>query len=110
VLNTFRKADYKLLAREIERYLDPKMGGSLMTIAQQLRKEGWKIGEEIGLQRGLQRGRKEGIKYEKYAVAEKLLKCGLDPHIICKGTDLPLKELIQLKKKLESVELVGEDQ
>ena len=93
MMHVFPSADHKLLAAEIEHFSNPTMGDVEMTIAQQLREE----------------GRQQGVQQGLHVVAKKLLKYGLDPRIICKGTDLPLEELLRLKKELESAELIGTD-
>ena len=108
IIDVFPKSNYKELNEAIKRHYsdqDQKIGGTLMTIAQELRQEGIEIGWQGGKEEGLQ----EGILHEKHAVAKKLLKYGLDPHIICQGTGLSLKELIELKNELESIDLKEAD-
>ncbi len=81
----------KSVATLLDRLADqvPEYEGTIMTIAEQLRRQGEQRGMEQGLQQGLQQGRQE--------VARKMIASGLDAKMICEMTGLTKSELNKLK-------------
>jgi len=87
----------------------------IMTIAEQLFKEGMekgiregiKEGLEEGLQKGLQKGLQEGLQEGiikgKKKTAKNLLKLGLPIEQIAKTAELSVEEVVQLKREIEGV-------
>lgn len=47
--------------------------------------------------RGIQKGRRQSQQEERTAIAQRMLKMGVDIGVICKATTLPKKEVIQLR-------------
>jgi predicted transposase/invertase (TIGR01784 family) len=83
----------------------------IMTIAEQLFKEGMekgiregiKEGMEEGLQKGLQKGLQEGVIKGKKTTAKNLLKLGLPIEQVAKAAELSVEEVVQLKREIEGV-------
>ncbi len=78
----------------------PEHEGTIMTIAEQLQRQGEERGLQQGLlqgeRRGLQRGRQEGELWERQNIAQKMLASGMDIKTICELTELTESELVKL--------------
>ncbi len=70
----------------------PEHEGMIMTIAEQLQRQG----EERGLQQGLLQGRQEGEQRGRQQIIQKMLESGLDTAAICELTKLTEPELAKL--------------
>lgn len=92
--------DFRALVNDLAQKV-PEHEETLMTIAEQLRKEGEKRGLMRGRQEGLKEGLQEGLQQGKYAtqkeMAKKMLASGADVDFILNITGLSLAELNQLK-------------
>jgi predicted transposase YdaD len=75
----------------------PELKGSIMTAAQQLRKEGIQEGIKKGLQQGIQKGMQQGMQQEKKEIAKSMLKKGLDINLIQDVTGLSKETIKELK-------------
>ncbi|MCS6832335.1 MAG: hypothetical protein NZ521_02070 [Flammeovirgaceae bacterium] len=63
-------------------------------------KEGMDKGIKEGIEKGIREGIREGIEKGKRETAEKALKKGLDVQLVSEMTDLPLKEVEEIARKL----------
>ena len=71
-----------------------------MTIAEQLIKEGMEKGIEKGIEKGMEKGMEKGIIEGRKKTARNLLTLGLSVEQISKATELPIKEIMMLKKEI----------
>lgn len=62
------------------------------------REEGMAKGMEKGLAKGLEKGREEGMEKEKLSTARRLLSMGLSEEQVSTATELPLEEILKLRK------------
>ncbi len=73
---------------------------NVMTIAEELRKEGLeeglKQGVQQGIQQGVQQGKEEGLKQATLAIAKKLMADGESPEKIQKYTGLSREDIARL--------------
>ncbi len=77
---------------------------NVMTIAEELRKEGLEEGLkqgvqqgiQQGIQQGVQQGKEEGLKQATLAIAKKLMADGESPEKIQKYTGLPVEDIARL--------------
>ena len=53
-------------------------------------------------QQGIEQGRLEGLLLGRRETAKNLLRMGLSPEQAAKAAELPLKEIVQLKKEIEN--------
>jgi predicted transposase/invertase (TIGR01784 family) len=83
----------------------------IVTIAEQLFKEGMekgiREGMEEGLQKGLQKGLQEGLQKGivegKRETAKNFLKLGFPIEQVAKAAKLPIEEIMQLKREIKGV-------
>jgi predicted transposase/invertase (TIGR01784 family) len=71
----------------------------IMTIAEQLFKEGL----EKGIREGIKEGLQEGIIEGKKKTAKNLLKLRLPTEQVAEAAELSIEEVMQLKKEIEGV-------
>jgi len=69
---------------------------NVMTIAEELRKEGLEEGLKQGIQQGIQQGKEEGLKQATLTIAKKLMADGESPEKIQKYTGLPVEDIARL--------------
>ena len=79
----------------VQSSLSPEVGEKVMTIAEQLRREGEARGEA--------RGESRGIEKQSILIAKRLLSEGMELSFIAKITQLTLDQINQLKNKMEDV-------
>ena len=60
--------------------------------------KGREEGMAKGLAKGLEKGREEGMEKEKIATALRLLSMGLSEEQVSTATELPLEEILKLRK------------
>lgn len=92
VMSAGNVSDVNHLMAESQR-LPPPIGETLMTIAEQLEARGAAKGEA----QGEAKGREEALKN----TATNLLREGIDPEVVARGTTLPLSVVYELKKALQ---------
>ncbi len=85
-------ADFDQFYKMIYQY-SSKTGEDMMSVAQQLKQEGWEEGQREGQQKGVQQ--------EKFAVLNKMLEEGLPAELITKITGLPQDDFHALMKNLK---------
>ena len=79
---------------EAAKNISPERSADIMTIAEKLYKE--------GMEKGMEKGRLEGMLETKRKTAKNFLRQGLSPEQIAEATELPLNEVLQLKKELDN--------
>ena len=79
---------------EVVKNISLERSEDIMTIAEQLIKEGM----EKGIEKGIEKGRLE----EKKNVAKKLLSVGLTIEQIVEATDLSIQEIMELKENTDN--------
>jgi predicted transposase/invertase (TIGR01784 family) len=70
----------------------------IMTIAEQLIKEGM----EKGIQEGMQKGMEKGILEGKRKTAKNFLRLGLSVQQVAEAAELPIEDVFRLKKEIEN--------
>ncbi|GAB4328521.1 MAG: hypothetical protein OHK0038_02370 [Flammeovirgaceae bacterium] len=66
-----------------------------------IKQEAMEKGIEKGIEKGMEKGIEKGMENTKLIVAENCLKEGMDVKLVAKITELPLKTVQELAKKLE---------
>ena len=80
----------------LKAYRDVK--NSIDTALEKGREEGMAKGMEKGMAKGLEKGREEGMEKEKISTVRRLLSMGLSEEQVSTATELPLEEILKLRK------------
>lgn len=88
IFDGLESRDAKAVVEIAKQYLSSKLEGEVMTLADQLRQEGY----QQGIQQGIQQGEKQ-----LYLVAERLLAKGLSPVIVAETTGLSIAKIENIK-------------
>jgi hypothetical protein len=97
VFNGLEQGNKRYLVKQADRFLSEKTKGELMTIAEQLIRQGRKEGLSKGLSKGIAKGRAEGRAQAEEEFKQKILKkCmsqGLSESMICRLLEISASEL-----------------
>lgn len=83
---------------EVVKNISLERSEEIMTIAEQLIKEGMELGIEKGIDKGIEKGILEG----KRKAAKNFLKLGLSAEQVAEAAELTIDEVTKLKKEIEN--------
>lgn len=87
---------------QVAKKISPERSEDMMTIAEKLIKEGMEKGIEIGIEKGMEKGIEKGLLEGKRKTAKNFLQQGISPELVAKASELPLEEILKLKKEIEN--------
>ena len=81
-------------------------GGELiMTLAERLKEQGRQevmtLAERL-MEKGMEKGIEKGIEKNRREMAKRLLRMGISPEQVAEASELPLKEILEIKREIES--------
>ncbi|NLV17084.1 MAG: Rpn family recombination-promoting nuclease/putative transposase [Syntrophomonadaceae bacterium] len=85
---------------EVSQNVSPERSGKIMTLAEKLYNEGMEKGMEKGIEKGIEKGRLEGKLEGQRKTAKNFLRLGLSPEQVAEAAELPIEEILQLKKEI----------
>jgi hypothetical protein len=94
VLSRGRLKSKEAFVKFVNKEFGQERGAEMMTLAEQLKAEGFQEGEK----RGEKLGEKKGMVRTKLEMAVKLIREGLDLPFVAKVTELPMSQLQELAR------------
>ena len=86
--------------QQVNRQLGPQAEEVVVTVAEQLKQEGFAAGVKKGIKQGIEQGLERGILEARFEVARELLKTGMDDAAVMRHTKLTQSQLKTVKRDL----------